>query len=215
MAAAQSRARSTGRNDTNGRLRTNSRAAASERRSSQPRIHVISRNLHGCRRRKSTATAKLSSSERNRCSGVNDSLPICTWSAGRTRMFRTQSVFSPQTEQMAVSCTSRLSRTPTKLTCGSHRRRRRTRPPTYGLTKAASKRTCRRISAECCFEAEAVARAWAAGRGKARAPPVRTRADTRALRRPLGPHTAGGYSSPAFIGRRLAQLPSVASRNRA
>jgi hypothetical protein len=103
MAAAQSRARSTGRNDTNGRLRTNSRAAASERRSSQPRIHVISRNLHGCRRRKSTATAKLSSSERNRCSGVNDSLPICTWSAGRTRMFRTQSVFSPQTEQMTVS----------------------------------------------------------------------------------------------------------------
>lgn len=63
----------------------------------------MKRTRQGFRRRNSTTTAKLSSSERKRCSGVNDSRPIWICSAGRTRMFRIQSVFSPQPEQMTVS----------------------------------------------------------------------------------------------------------------
>ena len=90
---------SAGRKETNGRVLTNSRAAASERRSSQPMIDVARRNLHGCRRRNPATTATLSSSDRKRCCGVNDSRPIWTCSAGRTRMFRTQSsVLAPGRE---------------------------------------------------------------------------------------------------------------------
>ena len=38
-----------------------------------------------------------------RCSGVNDSRPIWTCSAGRTRIFRIQSVSWPQAEKMTAS----------------------------------------------------------------------------------------------------------------
>ena len=100
---SQSREGSAGRNATNGRVLTKPRAAVSERRSSQPMIHVARRNLHGCRRRNPATTAKLSSSERKRCCGVNDSRPIWTCSAGRTRMFRIQSVSWPQAEKMTAS----------------------------------------------------------------------------------------------------------------
>ena len=98
---------------------TNSRAAASERRSPQPRIDVTRRNLHGCRRPNPPTTAKLSSSDRKRCCGVNDSSPIWTRSAGRTRMFRTQSASGPQPEQMTASwvCGSYL-KTMATIECG-------------------------------------------------------------------------------------------------
>ena len=65
-------------------------------------IHVARRNLHGCRCRNPATTATLSSSERKRCSGVNDSRPIWTCSAGRIRMFRIQSASWPQAEKMIV-----------------------------------------------------------------------------------------------------------------
>jgi hypothetical protein len=68
--------RGAGLKATNGRVRTKSLTAVSERRSSSPRLCVRRRNRPGCRRRKSTATANLSAAERKRCSGANDSRPI-------------------------------------------------------------------------------------------------------------------------------------------
>ena len=100
---SQDREGAAGRKETNGRARTKSRTAVSERRSPQPRIQARRRRRSGCRRRNPAATAKPSSSDRNLCSGVNDSRPIWTRSAGRARMFRIQSVSWPHAEQMTTS----------------------------------------------------------------------------------------------------------------
>ena len=93
-----------GRKATTGRAPTKSRTAVSECRSPQPKIEAARRVRPGCRRRTRTTTEKLSSSDRKRCCGVNDSRPIWTRSAGRARMFRIQSVSWPHPEQMTASC---------------------------------------------------------------------------------------------------------------
>ncbi len=66
-------------------------------------IRVARRALRGCRRKNPATTARLSSCERRRCWGVNDSRPIWTRTAGRTSMLRIQSASWPQAEKMTAS----------------------------------------------------------------------------------------------------------------
>lgn len=76
------RGKAAGRNATNGCVWMNRRTRASSRRSPQPRILLNSRSRYGCARRNRVATSNASSSLKNRCSGVNDSRPSCTFTLG-------------------------------------------------------------------------------------------------------------------------------------